>query len=75
MRSIHCKNSGAKQNGPLCKDVKFTYALAVSFMDYLNAAADVMAAKFKGNRWQGQNPSDIGEIPEILTREFLAQFL
>jgi hypothetical protein len=44
-------------------------------MDYLNAAADVMAAKFKGNRWQGQNPSDIGEIPEILTREFLAQFL
>lgn len=45
------------------------------FRDYLNAVADVMHAKFEGNRWQGQNPADIGEVCETLIKEFLSQFL
>jgi hypothetical protein len=45
------------------------------FNDYLTAAADIIDAKFRGNRWQGQNSADIGEVCETFVNEFLSQFL
>ncbi len=45
------------------------------FREYLNAAADIIDAKFRGNRWQGQNSADIGEVCEVFVNEFLSQFL
>src|SRR5579859_1433208 len=47
----------------------------MSFKGYLDAAAEVLAARFKGKRWQNQNSSDIGEISEMLIKDFLGEFL
>jgi hypothetical protein len=45
------------------------------FKDYLSATADIIDAKFRGHRWQGQNSADIGEVCETFVNEFINQFL
>jgi deferrochelatase/peroxidase EfeB len=39
------------------------------FRNYLEAAANVIEARFTGNRWQGQNNADIGEVSETVVKE------
>jgi hypothetical protein len=44
------------------------------FTDYFHSVTQVLSAKFRGMRWQNQNPADIGELSETFLKEVLQKF-